>query len=120
MARKKKTLTEQISEEAERIWREIDHWRYMLEYGCNDPHWPDGFNMNLTRSRVIYGKRRLEALCAEAGVDLPGEYYLPIPPEVSHNYMADMDGERPKKLMRLHPFLTRKKPERYPDQGAMF
>lgn len=31
-----------------------------------------------------------------------------------------MDGERPKRLMRLHPFLTCKKPERYPEQGAMF
>lgn len=76
--------------------------------------------MNLTRNNIIYGKRRLEELCAEAGVDLPGEYYLPIPPEVSKWYMADMTGDRAEKLMRLHPFLASQKPESYPEQGAMF
>ena len=120
MARRKKTLQEQIDAEAEKIRREIAHWCYMREYGCSDPSCPDGVNMNLTRNHVIYGKRRLEELCTEAGVDLPGEYYLPIPPEVSKWYMADMTGTRAKKLMCLHPFLTGKKPESYPEQGAMF
>ena len=120
MARRKKTLQEQINVEAEEIKREIAHWCYMREYGCSDPSWPDGVNMNLTRNHVIYGKRRLEELCAEAGVDLPEEYYLPIPPEVPKWYMADMTGDRAKKLMRLHPFLTGRKPESYPEQGAMF
>lgn len=103
MARRKKTLQEQISAEANEIRRGIAHWCYMREYGCSDPSWPDGANMNLARNNIIYGKRRLEELCTEAGVDLPEEYYLPIPPE-----------------MRLHPFLTGQKPESYPEQGAMF
>lgn len=120
IARRKKTLQEQISAEANEIRREIAHWCYMREYGCSDPSWPDGVNMNLTRNHVIHGKRRLEELCAEAGVDLPGEYYLPIPPEVSKWYMADTTGDRAEKLMRLHPFLTSRKPENYPEQGAMF
>ena len=76
--------------------------------------------MNLTRNHVIYGKRRLEELCVEAGVDLPEEYYLPIPPEAPKWYMADMTSDRAKKLMQLHPFLTGKKPENYPEQGAIF
>ena len=81
MARRKKTLQEQIDAEANEIRREIAHWCYMREYGCSDPSWPDGVNMNLTRNHVIYGKRRMEELCAEAGVDLPEEYYLPAPPK---------------------------------------
>ena len=120
MARRKKTLQEQISAETNEIRREIAHWCYMREYGCSDPSWPYGANMNLTRNHVIYGKRRLEELCAKAGVDLPEEYYLPIPPEVSEQYMADMTSIRAKKLMQLHSFLTGKKPESYPEQGAMF
>ena len=120
MARRKKTLQEQISTEAEEIRREIAHWCYMREYGCSDPSWPDGCNMNLTRNHVICGKRRLEELCAEAGVDLPAEYYLPTPPEAPKWYMADITSDRAKQLMRLHPFLTSQKPESYPEQGAMF
>lgn len=120
MGKRSKTLQEQISAEADEIRREIAHWCYMREYGCSDPSWPDGANMNLTRNHVIYGKRRLEELCTEAGVDLPEEYYLPIPPEVSTRYMADMTSDRAKTLMRLHPFLTGQKPESYPEQGAMF
>ena len=120
MARKKKTLTEQISEEANAIRREIKHWRYLREYGCQDPQWPDGTNMNLTRNHIIWSKRLLEELCADAGVDLPGEYYLPIPPEVPNNYMADMAGDRAKKLVQFHPWLTGAKPDDYPEQGALF
>lgn len=120
MARKKKTLTEQISEEMNEIRREIKHWCYLREHGCNDPNWPDGTNMNLTRNHIICGKRRLEELCAGAGIDLPEEYYLPIPPEVSNNYMADVTGDRAKKLSQLHPWLTGAKPDDYPEQGAMF
>lgn len=120
MSKRKKTLQEQISTEAETIKREIAHWCYMRGHGCSDPHWPDGCNMNLTRNHVIYSKQRLEELCAQAGCDLPEEYYLPIPPKVSDQYMADMDGARAKKLMRLHPFLTGNKPEGYPEQGAIF
>lgn len=120
MARRKKTLQEQISAEANEIRRGIAHWCYMREYGCSDPSWPDGTNMNLTRNHVIYGKRRLEELCAEAGVDLPEEYYLPTPPEAPEWYMADITSDRAKQLMRMHPFLTSRKPENYPEQGAMF
>lgn len=119
MARKKKTLTEQISEEASAIRREIKHWCYLWEYGGQDPHWPDGTNMNLTRNHVIYGKQRLEALCDEAGIDLPEEYYLPIPPKVQDGYMADMNGERAKNLAKAL-FLTGRKPEKYPEQGAIW
>ena len=120
MARRKKTFQEQISAEANEIRREIAHWCYMREYGCSDPSWPDGVNMNLTRNHVIYGKRRLEELCAEAGVDLPEEYYLPAPPKVSKRYVADITSDRAKQLMRMYPALVIRKPENYPEQGSMF
>ena len=120
MARRKKTLQEQIDAEADEIRREIAHWCYMREYGCSDPSCPDGVNMNLTRNHVIYGKRRLEELCAEAGVDLPEEYYLPAPPKVSKRYVADITSDRAKQLMCMYPVLVIRKPENYPEQGSMF
>lgn len=120
MGGRKKTLQELIEEEARGLMRELDHWCYMMEHGCNDPHWPDGCNMNLTRNHIIYGKRRLEQLCSEAGVDCPEEYYLPVPPEVSDWYMADMNGSRAEKLMQMHFKLTGTKQKKCPEQGALF
>lgn len=50
MARRKKTLQEQISAEAEQIsaeaeeiGREIAHWCYMREHGCSDSSWPENY-----------------------------------------------------------------------------
>ena len=58
--------------------------------GCNDPFWPDGCNMNLTRNHIISYKRDIAELCEKAGMSLPEEYFLKIPPEVDDNYMANL------------------------------
>lgn len=68
------------------IVRELEHWQYLRKYGCQDPFWPDGVNMNLTRNHIIYDKTRLLELCQDG--NLPEEYYLPTPPEVDNDYLA--------------------------------
>lgn len=88
MAKKEKkiTLEQQIKQLRENIVQDLKHWQYLREYGCQDPFWADGVNMNLTRNHIIYYKMRLRELCPDGS--LPEEYYLPTPPEVDNNYLA--------------------------------
>lgn len=83
---KKITLEQQIKQLRENIVQDLKHWQYLREYGCQDPFWADGVNMNLTRNHIIYYKMRLRELCKDG--NLPEEYYLPTPPEVDNNYLA--------------------------------
>ena len=76
------------------IIREIDHWEYINAHGCNDPFWPDGTNMNLTRNHIIHDKRQIEEICTENSLPLPEEMYLPIPPKVNEYYMANLKQKK--------------------------
>jgi len=58
------------------------------EYGCRDPFWPDGCNMNLEVNHIVHAKKELLRLCDDLGQAFPGEYYIATPPEVSEKYMA--------------------------------
>lgn len=91
---KKKTPEQELKELCRDIRREIDHWEYINQYGCNDPFWPDGENMNLTRNHIIYDKHQIEELCAEYSIPIPEEMYFPIPPEVSDYYMAHLRDKK--------------------------
>ena len=83
---KKITLEQQIKQLRENIVQDLKHWQNLREYGCQDPFWADGVNMNLTRNHIIYYKMRLRELCPDG--NLPEEYYLPTPPVVDNNYLA--------------------------------
>lgn len=83
-----------IEEYAHQIMLEIGHWNYILENGCNDPFWPDGTNMNLTRNHIISYKLEIAKYCEATGSELPPEYYLPTPPEVDNDYLAIKKGKR--------------------------
>ena len=91
---KKKTPEQELKELCRDIRREIDHWEYINQYGCNDPFWPDGENMNLTRNHIIYDKHQIEELCEKNGLRIPEEVYLPTPPEVDPYYMANLKERR--------------------------
>lgn len=52
----------------------------MFTYGCSDPAWPDGCNLNLTRNHIIAALSGLRDL----GEDTSGEY---VPPEVANGLM---------------------------------
>lgn len=67
--------------------------------------------MNLTRNHIIYYKWRIEALCIIQGLALPGEYYIPTPPEVSNYYMANLDNKaRAQRLESMGKTLVTEKP----------
>lgn len=89
-AKVKETPEQQLNLLCRLIIRERDNWNYINENSCNDPFWPDGCNMNLTRNHIISYKRDIAELCEENGMPLPEEYFLKIPPEVDDNYMANL------------------------------
>lgn len=88
--RMKKTAEQTINDKAAYLNKEIARWKHIQEHGCNDPFWPDGCNMNLTRNHILSYKREIRELCEENSMEIPGEYYLPTPPEVDNNYMATL------------------------------
>lgn len=79
--------------------REFARWDYMKEYGCQDPFWSDGINMNLTRKHIIFYYRQLQEAMGES-VDLMNE--RPVPPEVPNDYMAP-NGRYPDRLEGRSP-----------------
>ena len=94
MAKKKKTPEQEIQELCMDITRKIAQWIDMNENGGQDPFWPDGVNMNLTRNHIIYDKDRIRELCEEHAIPIPEEMYLPLPPEVNIYYMAHLRDKK--------------------------
>lgn len=74
---------------AERIKIDNSHWNAVLEYGCQDPFWSDGVNLNLIKSHIIAHRFCIKAACELYRIQLPAEYYLPVPPDVNRHYMAN-------------------------------
>lgn len=99
------------------IVRECAHWEHLRVNGGQDPFYPDGTNMNLTRNHVIYAKRRLREMAAEHGWELPDEYYLQTPPEVDDGYMANLkQKDRVERLKTMGRPLTTKRPDAYDER----
>ena len=77
------------------LMREIDkayqQWQHIRLYGCQDPFWPDGVNMNLVRNHIIYYKEILSRriggqMTLESGFEIEG--IILTPPKVNNDYMA--------------------------------
>lgn len=95
----KKTIEQTIDDCIRHLIKEIAIWKHLQEHGCNDPFWPDGCNMNLTRNHILSYKHQVRKLCEDNNIPIPGEYYLPTPPEVNDNYMASLSQK--KRVKRL-------------------
>lgn len=108
---KSKTPEQKIREHAKEIVREINHWEYISQNGCNDPFWADGTNMNLTRSHIIYAKEQIAKLCNESKLPLPPEYYFPLPPIVDEQYMANTKDNKRVGRIKIHGDIHIKKPK---------
>lgn len=91
---KKNTPGDEIRKLQKEIKLEIKNWEHINQNGCNDPFWPNGMNMNLTRNHIIYAKRKIAEICDEHGMMIPEEMYLPIPPEVDDYYMASLNQQQ--------------------------
>lgn len=116
---KQKTPEQTLKELCVYIISERHHWEHINEYGCNDPFWPDGCNMNLTRNHILAYRREIEEMCVETGLPLPEEYYHKIPPVVDDNYMANLkQKKRVERLIQTGNRLTRKK-TKFVDDGQL-
>lgn len=106
---KKKTPDQELKILCRNIREEVGHWEYINQYGCNDPFWADGTNINLTRNHIIYAKRQISEICEKNGIPIPEEMYIPIPPEVDDYYMASRrQKERIKRIGNAEKITTKK------------
>lgn len=117
---KKKAPEQELKELCKEIRNEIDHWEDINRNGCNDPFWPDGCNMNLTRNHIIYAKRQIAELCAEYSIPIPEEMYLPTPPQVDDYYMASMKQKRRVDMIGHPERITTKKNRYDREQLSLF
>lgn len=116
----KKTPEQEIKGLCRDIRREIAHWQDLNEHGGQDPFYPDGVNMNLTRNHIIYDKRQIMELCGKHGIPFPEEMYLPLPPEVDQYYMANLKQKRRLELIGHPDRITTKRNEYDTDQLSLF
>ena len=59
---KKDKVKQEWDEHRASIVKECAIWENLRVRGGQDPFWPDGVNMNLTRNHVIYAKRCLREM----------------------------------------------------------
>lgn len=102
------------------IMKEIGHWEYINAHGCNDPFWPDGTNMHLTRNHIIHDKRQISEICTENNLPLLEEMYLPTPPEVDDYYMANLKQKKRVERIGNRERMTTKKNKYDRQQLSLF
>ena len=118
--RKELSPEEKIKSLRADIIREIDHWEYINAHGCNDPFWPDGTNMNLTRNHIIHDKRQITEICTENNLPLPEEMYLATPPKVDDCYMANLKQKKRVERIKNEGKITTKKNQYDRQQLSLF
>lgn len=116
---KENTQEQQLKLLCRLIIRERAIWNYINENGCNDPFWPDGCNMNLTRNHIISYRREIEEICEETGMALPEEYYYKIPPAVNDNYMENLKQEKRVERLKQQGYKLNLKKTKFVDDGQL-
>jgi hypothetical protein len=108
---------------AKDIRQEIARWLNHRDYGCSDPFYADGLNMNLIRNHVLYDKGEIDRLCEAHGLPVPPERYIETPPEVPDMYFAGKaSGQRWQRLCALGDRLVTSRraiPHYDPDEGQL-
>lgn len=104
MKKKKSKLTpdEQVQELREKARAALARWARLKEVGGSDPTYPDGLNMNLIRNHFRNYKTGIKDICADNGLHLPEEAYLPDLPYIDANYFAQPDSERARQIKGSH------------------
>jgi hypothetical protein len=64
----------------------FERWNNIFKYGCRDPFWADGTNLNLVRNHILDYKKQLAV-----ANQFPEIYYIDTPPEVENSYIARSD-----------------------------
>lgn len=84
-----KALIKELKACCEDMRKELARWKAIKEYGCYDPLYPDGTNMNLVRNHIIYDKRRILEITGLLNIAVPDAYYqVETPPKVPNSYLA--------------------------------
>ncbi|MCM1220627.1 MAG: hypothetical protein NC548_39680 [Lachnospiraceae bacterium] len=92
MAKKKKPAPEQeLQQYRESLMESYERWGEIKINGSNDPAWPDGIGLDLTRSHIRHYQFKIAETCMEQGWPYPPEMGLPVPPEAPRGYMAGLD-----------------------------
>lgn len=117
---KKKSPEQELKGLCADICQEIECWEYINKNGCNNPFWPDGANMNLTRNHIIYAKNQILELCEGNKLPIPEEMYLPTPPEVNDYYMANLKQRKRVERIGNPEKLTTKRTKYDREQMSLF
>ncbi len=72
----------------EELAKSFEQWEYLKKYGGNDPHYADGYNMNLVRNHILYYKHKIVEQYGTDCKKYPEIFYREAPPEVNKDYMA--------------------------------
>lgn len=119
MSKKQLSCEEQLKKYVNDLQDSLKRWNFINENGCSDPFWCDGVNMNLVRNHCLYYKDNIMRLCTENGLPLPDEFYLPVPPKVEGNFMANRKDSRIKNLTDFNKGFTFKKVKYDPEQLSL-
>lgn len=103
----------------EDIRTNVTVWKRYRDKGGSDPSWTDGDNMNLCRNHIIDDRRRIEEIIARDGIEPPAELLIPVPPEVSAEFMAHRLSAAERKRLRL-PAVSKRKSEYNENQPDLF
>lgn len=85
----------------EELKSSFEQWEYLYQYGCSDPFWADGYNLNLVRNHIIHYKTQLKER-----KPLPEIFYKETPPEVDQDYMARSEEIRINAAKSLRAYLA--------------
>ena len=117
---RKKTPEQILLGYRKEIIAEQINWIKINENGCNAPFWADGVNMNLLRNHILYAKSEISEICSKNNISYPEEYYIPTPPEVDNNYMANLkQKDRVKRIKTTGKKITTRK-TKYDTQQLSF
>lgn len=97
----KKNKKQEIDLE-ERLKQDYERWEHIKEFGCSDPFWEDGANMNIVRNHIIHHKREMEEKYGADHEKYPEIYYRELPPEAYQGYMSCAAEIRLLEIGRAH------------------
>lgn len=63
-------------------------WKHIYDYGCQDPSYEDGVNINLVRNHILYGKEQIEKHLGDNFHLYPDCYFFPLPVKLPNDFMA--------------------------------
>lgn len=85
MGKKKEPTIKQLENE---LLSDYARWSHIYHFGCSDPFWEDGTNINLVRNHIIYHKGQIEKLLGDKYYLYPDCYFFPKPIELPNDFMA--------------------------------